>query len=576
MSSPPTAPPKAPAPESEGRPPRQSAVRRVLALLRNTWRGLTSMRTALILLFLLALAALPGALLPQRSLNQQLVDQYFADYPTLAPILDKGGFFDIFATPWFAAVYLLLMISLIGCLVPRNLDFVRAMRSDPVATPRNLARLPHHAAATVDEEPDAVLARVRTLLGGNRFRAWQRAERDEAAGVRTVSAEKGRLREAGNLVFHLSLVGLLVGLALGKLFGYEGQVIVLSGGNQFCNSSILGYDSFRAGLRVDGTELEPFCVRVDDFSAEYLANGQPDLYRAQIGYQSAEDVEAGDTTQWKPYDLQVNHPLRLDGARVYLLGHGYAPRFTVTWPDGQQRTGQIQWRPVDMTTMLSEGATKFERPGVTDPAQRQNSQIAVTGLFAPTSSGGQVITSVYPDLRNPQVAVDVLRGDLGLDDGRGQSIFSVDQAQVDSGALARVARANLLPGQSVTLDDGTQVRFDDVTPWVSLQVSHDPGQETVLIFAILLLAGLGVSLAVKRRRFWVRVVPTGDGRSEVRLGGLARTDQAGYGEEFDRLRVAILGEDHAFQEPADPAHQPESSGTPKPGEPTGSTDRGDT
>ncbi|GEL22142.1 cytochrome c biogenesis protein [Pseudonocardia sulfidoxydans NBRC 16205] len=579
MSSPPTAPPEAAAPESEGRPPRQSAARRVLAFLRNTWRGLTSMRTALILLFLLALAALPGALLPQRSLNQQLVDQYFTDYPTLAPILDKGGFFDVFATPWFAAIYLLLMISLIGCLVPRNLDFARAMRSDPVATPRNLARLPHHATATLDEAPDAVLARVRTLLGGNRFRAWQRAERDEPGGARTVSAEKGRLREAGNLVFHLSLVGLLVGLALGKLFGYEGQVIVLSGGSQFCNSSILGYDSFRAGLRVDGTELAPFCVRVDDFAADYLPNGQPDSYRAQIGYQTAEDVEAGDTTRWSSYDLRVNHPLRVDGARVYLLGHGYAPRFTVTWPDGQQRTGQIQWRPVDMTTMLSEGATKFERPGVTDPAQRQNSQLAVTGLFAPTSSGGQIITSVYPDLRNPQVAVDVLRGDLGLDDGRGQSIFSVDQAQVDSGALTRVARANLLPGESLTLDDGTQVRFDDVTPWVSLQVSHDPGQETVLIFAILLLAGLGVSLAVKRRRFWVRVVPAGDGRTEVRLGGLARTDQAGYGEEFDRLRAAVLGaanESHPPPEPSDPIHRPESSGTPETGEPTGPTDRGDT
>ncbi|WP_098957598.1 cytochrome c biogenesis protein ResB [Pseudonocardia sp. N23] len=575
-SSPPTAPPQAPVAEPEGRPPGPSAPLRVLALLRNTWRGLTSMRTALILLFLLALAALPGALLPQRSLNQQLVDQYFTDYPTLAPILDKGGFFDVFATPWFAAIYLLLMISLIGCLVPRNLDFVRAVRSDPVATPRNLARLPHHATATLDEDADAVLARVRGLLGGNRLRAWQRAERDEAGGVRTVSAEKGRLREAGNLVFHLSLVGLLVGLAVGKLFGYEGQVIVLSGGSQFCNSSILGYDSFRAGLRVDGTQLEPFCVRVDDFTADYLPNGQPESFRAQLGYQTAEDVEAGDTTRWTPYDLQVNHPLRVDGARVYLLGHGYAPRFTVTWPDGQQRTGQIQWRPVDMTTMLSEGATKFERPGVTDPAQRQTSQIAVTGLFAPTSSGGQVITSVYPDLRNPQVAVDVLRGDLGLDDGRGQSIFSVDQTQIDSGALTRVARSNLLPGESVTLDDGTRVRFDDVTPWVSLQVSHDPGQDTVLVFAILLLAGLGTSLAVKRRRFWVRLVPAADGRTEVRLGGLARTDQAGYGEEFDRLRAAILGVADPPSEPSDPHHQPESSGTPGTGDPTGATDRGDT
>ncbi|GJF05448.1 cytochrome c biogenesis protein ResB [Pseudonocardia sp. D17] len=542
MTSPPTAPPKSPVvAEGAPPPPGQSPIRRVLAFLRNTWRGLTSMRTALILLFLLALAALPGALLPQNSLNQQLVEQYKTDYPAIAPTLDRLGFFDVFSTPWFAAIYLLLMISLVGCLLPRNLDFLRTLRAAPVATPRNLGRLPHHAAVTVDEDTDAVLARVRTLLGGNRLTAWRTVERDETGGVRTVSAEKGHLREAGNLVFHLSLVGLLVGIALGKLFGYEGQVIVLTGGNQFCNSSILGYDSFRAGLRVDGTELAPFCVQVNDFTADYLPNGQPDTYRAQIGYQTAEDVEAGDASHWKPYELQVNHPLRLDGARVYLLGHGYAPQFTVTWPDGQQRTGVIQWRPVDQTTFLSEGATKFERPGVTDPTQRQDSGLAVTGLFAPTSSGGDVVTSIYPDLRNPEVAIDVMRGDLGLDDGRGQSIFTVDQSKVDSGALKQVARANLTPGQSVTLDDGTQVRFDSVTSWVSLQVSHDPGQESVLIFAILLLLGLGTSLAVKRRRFWVRLVPAGDGRTEVRLGGLARTDQAGYGEEFERLRAELLG-----------------------------------
>ncbi|MDT7776429.1 MAG: cytochrome c biosis protein, partial [Pseudonocardiales bacterium] len=40
----------------------------LVSFLRNTWRGLVSMRTALFLLFLLALAAMPGALLPQRSL----------------------------------------------------------------------------------------------------------------------------------------------------------------------------------------------------------------------------------------------------------------------------------------------------------------------------------------------------------------------------------------------------------------------------------------------------------------------------------------------------------------------------
>jgi cytochrome c biogenesis protein len=363
-----------------------------------------------------------------------------------------------------------------------------------------------------------------------------RAEGD----TRTVSAERGRLREVGNLVFHLSLLGVLVAFAVGKLFGYEGQVIVLADGGQFCNTGILGYDSFRAGARVDGTELEPFCVRVDGFTATYEADGQPDSFRAPIGYQTAADLAAG-TDAWRPGDLAVNHPLRTDGSRVYLLGHGYAPRFTVTFPDGQQRTGETQWRPVDQATLLSEGATKFSRPGVTDEARRRATQLAVTGLLAPTTSGGAVVTSVFPALEDPEVAVDVLRGDLGLDDGRGQSIFTVDRSGLDDGTLTRVARKNMRPGDEITLDDGTRVRFDGVRDWVSLQVSHDPAQGWVLVFAVLVLVGLMLSLSVRRRRFWARLTPQGDG-THVELGGLARTDRAGYGEEFDRLRAELLEE----------------------------------
>jgi cytochrome c biogenesis protein len=514
-----------------------------LSLLRNTWRGLTSMRTALVLLFLLALAALPGALLPQRTLNQQLVDKYFTDHPTLAPLLDKLRFFDVFAAPWFAAVYLLLMVSLVGCLLPRTVEQLRGLRSPPVATPRNLDRLPHAAAATVPASANEVEARVRA-----RLRRWRGEWRDEPGGVRTLSAERGQLREVGNLVFHLSLLGLLVAFAAGKLFGYEGQVIVLSGGGQFCNTGILGYDSFRPGLRVDGTELEPFCVRVDDFTATYEPNGQPASYTAGIGYQTAADLAAG-AQAWRPTTISVNHPLRTDGSRVYLLGHGYAPRFTVTWPDGTQRTGEIQWRPVDQATLLSEGATKFARPGITDEQQRRTSQLAVTGLLAPTSSGGQVVTSVFPALEDPEVAVDVLRGDLGLDDGRGQSIFTVDRSGLDNGTLTRVARQNMRPGDEITLDDGTRVRFDDVRDWVSLQISHDPAQGWVLAFALLALAGLLLSLTVRRRRFWVRLRPGADGTTRVELGGLARTDRAGYGEEFDRLRAELLDVEDARSRP---------------------------
>jgi cytochrome c biogenesis protein len=518
-----------------------------LAFVRNTWRGLVSMRTALVLLFLLALAALPGALLPQRSLNPAKITAYRTQHPTLGPVLDRLGFFDVFASPWFAAIYLLLFVSLIGCLGPRTLEYARACRAAPVATPRNLGRLPHHARATLDQPPAEAVAAVRGRLRGWRVTVGEPDDAD--AGEYTVSAEKGYLREAGNLMFHLALLGLLAAFAAGKLFGYEGQVIVLTGGNQFCNSGILGYDSFTAGSLVDGTALDPFCVKVDTSENRYLPDGQPAHYRANIGYQAGADLDAGPTGPWRPYPLEVNSPLRVAGSRVYLLGTGYAPTFTVTFPDGATRTQTTQWRPADQTTMLSEGVTKFDRPGLPDEAARRRNQLAVTGLLAPTTSGGPVITSVYPAPLRPEVAVDVLRGDLGLDDGRGQSIFEVSQSQMASGALTRVARKNLFPGQSLRLDDGTTVRFDGVTNWVNLQVSHDPAQDFVLVFAVLILLGLGVSLTVRRRRFWARVTADGPGRSVMEIGGLARTDQVGYGEEFARLRADLVGDSEAGTRP---------------------------
>ena len=247
-------------------PPGPRPARRVLATLRNTWRGLTSMRTALILLFLLAVAALPGAVLPQRTPSPNAVTDYFEQYPRLAPVLDAVGMFDVFATPWFAAIYLLLFVSLIGCLLPRSLEHVRTLRGEAVSVPRNLARLPHHAQSTADDDPDAVVERAR-----RRLRGWRVAVRSEPDGVRTLSAEKGALREVGNLVFHLSLIALLGGIAVGKLFGYEGQVIVIADGSEFCNSGIYAYDSFRPGLQVDGTGLDPFCLRVRHVVSPELA-----------------------------------------------------------------------------------------------------------------------------------------------------------------------------------------------------------------------------------------------------------------------------------------------------------------
>ncbi|WP_460402028.1 cytochrome c biogenesis protein ResB [Actinophytocola sediminis] len=495
------------------------------------------MRTALFLLFLLALAAMPGALLPQRDLNAVKVDEFIAANGWWGTLLGDLGFYDVYASVWFSAIYLLLFVSLVGCLTPRTFEYLRALRARPVITPRNLARLPHHRQGDTDQDVAEVMRAAR-----QRLRGWRIEERTEADGAVSISAERGYLRETGNLVFHFAMLGLIVALALGKMFSYEGQVVVLADGAEFCNSGTFAYDSFSPGLRVDGTELNEFCVRVNGFNAHYLANGQADFFRADIEYQVGDDLT---TNTWRPYPLEVNDPLRIAGDRVYLLGNGYAPTFTITFPNGEQRTQTVQWRPVDQLTYLSEGATKFDPPGVTDPAQRREQQLAVTGLFAPTAAlQGDLLGSAFPDLRDPAVAIDVMRGDLGTNSGRGQSIFEIDQSLVDEGKLERVARANLRPGEEVRLDDGTVVRFDDVERFAYLQVSHDPAQVWVLGFAVLLVLGLCTSLLIKRRRVWVRATPgtgeDGDRRTVVLLGGLARTDQAGYGEEFGRIADDLL------------------------------------
>ncbi|MEV6767796.1 cytochrome c biogenesis protein ResB [Nocardia sp. NPDC051030] len=528
----------APAP---ARPPRQSLPQRAIALLRNTWRGLTSMRTALMLLFLLALAAIPGALLPQRSLNKGKVDQYIADRPTLGPWMDRFQLFDVFSSFWFTAIYVLLFVSLVGCILPRVLDHYRALRTPPVKAPRNLSRLPHHYSGSDTATPDEVIERARKELRGWRT-VVQPGTRE---GEITLSAEKGYTREAGNLVFHLALVGLLAAIAIGKLFGYEGNVVVIANdGPGFCTTTPAVFDSFRAGNVNDGTGLTPLCVRVKDFKADYLPNGQAEMFTSNIQYQAGKDLNS-DT--WRDTAIQVNHPLRIAGDRVYLQGHGFAPKFTVTFPNGQTRTESIQWKPDDATTFLSSGVLRIDPPGGMYPSEeeRRKHQIAIQGLFAPTALlHGSLLTSRYPAMTDPMVAVDVYRGDTGLDTGRAQSLFSLDPEMIKQGRLTKEQRVNLKPGDAATLSDGTKVTFDGAEEFVNLQVSHDPAQQWVLISAVTMMAGLLVSLLVKRRRIWLRVYPQADGdekrRTVVEMAGLARTDQAGWGGEFDRLRARLL------------------------------------
>ncbi|MGC4804905.1 cytochrome c biogenesis protein ResB [Micromonospora sp. DT233] len=516
--------------------PQRRRPNRLLALLRNSWRQLTSMRTALILLFLLAVAAIPGSVLPQRGVNIEKVNEFFVEHPELAPKLDRLGAFEVFGSVWFSAIYLLLFASLIGCIIPRLRDHVRALRTRPPAAPKRLERLPQHAELTgVDTDAEAVAAELRR-------RRWRVVVRGTE-----VSAEKGYLKETGNLLFHTSLIAVLLGVALGSWYGWHGNKLLVAGAeNQFCNTR-QQYAEADLGPQVDYADLPPFCLSLTGFDARFLESTQPEFYRATV-----EVEEIGGSTRTESF--AVNSPLRLDGANVYLLGHGYAPVLRYTDRYGKTQTSSFPFLTSGDATLTSEGLASFPDVNVDPVTGRRdpNLQVAFEGLYLPTApQQGPFNRSEFPAERNPAVVLVAYRGNLGLDAGIPGSVYQLDQRQVTNGKLKQVGDKKLAVGEKWTLDDGSVLEFVGTKPYVTLSVRHDPGSTLLLVSSAVLLVGLMGSLFGKRRRVWFRVTPAPaapasgsptSGSSLVEAGGLPRTDYPGFADEFAQLVAAIGGD----------------------------------
>jgi cytochrome c biogenesis protein len=506
-------------------PPTRPSGRGPIPVIRGFWRRLTSMRTALLLLALLALAAIPGTLIPQRSLDPVQVDSYLAAHPHLGRFMDKLSLFNVFASPWFAAIYLLLFVSLIGCLIPRIRLHAKALRRRPPNAPRNLMRMTASTQWTTEESVEEFATRTRSLLRRTRWRADLRREDD---GVVTVASEKGYLRETGNLIFHVSLVALLVGIALGGLYGYKGTKLLTKGAG-FANARE-SYDVFQPSKLFSDSQLAPFSFTLDHFDAKYTSTGEPTDFDAYINYKSSPDAAA------KTYDLRVNHPLDVAGAKVFLVGHGYAIDLRITDPTGNVVTSaDVPFLP-DNAQFVSHGVVKM--PSVCTPVSSRCpvDQLGLTGFFYPTAAVTATgdFSSSNPALNNPLLVLQAWKGDLGLSTGVPQSVYSLDVA-----SLKPYQNAQLTSGDSWRLKNGMTVKVLGIHQWATFQIAHEPGKTTVLVAAILIIAGLLGSLRVRRRRFWIRAVPVtaadGTASTVVTAAGLARTDVGGFVHELDDL-----------------------------------------
>lgn len=512
-----------------------------LETLRWAWRQLTSMRTALLLLLLLAVAAIPGSIVPQRGVDARAVEAFQARNPDLSPWLDRLGVFSTYTSPWFSAIYLLLMVSLVGCVLPRTRVYLKALRARPPRAPRNFERLPASATFETDADVDTVLEVARTSLRGPRLLPTRidvvrpGAADGPGGGAGEVRAERGYLRELGNLVFHTSIVAVLVGVAAGALWGYRGAAIVTQG-DGFANV-LTQYDEFSSGALFDTDDLPPFSLQLDRmvtrFWTEGPQRGAPRLFRASGTYRAGVDGPE------RPYEIRVNHPLSVDGSSVFLVGQGYAPVVRVTDARGEVVfDGAVPFLPSDGT---------YASNGVIKVPDAQPEQLGFQGFFLPTavSNGDEEASiSAFPGAVNPLLGLFVFRGDLGIDDGLPQSVYVLDKEglQQYKNADGSNFRVSLSPGQTADLSDGGTIEFVDLTLFARFQIASTPLVWLPLGGISVGIVGLVLSLAVRPRRTWVRARRVGS-RTLVEVAALDRVPRDDLGtsleELLERLRAGL-------------------------------------
>ncbi|NQU36677.1 MAG: cytochrome c biogenesis protein ResB [Actinobacteria bacterium] len=500
--------------------------------LRWMWRQLTSMRTALLLLFLLAIGSIPGSILPQQPVQPGEVTRYIADNPGLGDFFQAIGFFNVFSAPWYVAIYLLLLVSLVGCIIPRTRLHWKAMRSTPPKAPSRLSRLAESSAWQAGASAPAPQDVLNEAAEGLKAKRWRVHVTDFDGLTGAVSAEKGYLRETGNLIFHVALLVLLLAVALGGMFGWRGQALVIEG--EGFSNTITQYDSFNAGRLVDSGNLPPFSFALNSFTATFQEEGDqqgaPRTFEADVTYRDSPEATPAQQT------VEVNSPLVVDGAKAFLVGHGYAPVIEVKNPQGQV----IYEAP----TVFLQTDGNFTSNGVVKLPDN-DPQLGFQALFLPTAAVDEVRgpISTFPDLLDPAIFLSAWEGDLGLDDGTPQNVYRMNTSN-----MTQLGIKAIRPGESWEIPGGRgTVSLTGVKQYAVFDVAYDPARFYALAGSIFAILGLMLSLFVPRRRVFVRVTQRkhdaaagrGATSAEIEVAGLSRTDEAGLKPAVEEIAAIV-------------------------------------
>lgn len=326
---------------------------------------------------------------------------------------------------------------------------------------------------------------------------------DPKGGGRNLYADRNRFAPLGTVVAHAAFVVILFGVLVTNSFGYTD-----SGFNVPIGQRVeIGHDT---GLSVEALA----------FTDVYNPDGTPQDYASEL-------VLYRDGAPVAEKTIRVNSPLTHDGVTINQASFGIAADLRVAGPDGAQLptlSVPLQWQTPD--ARHTYGSIELPDQGLE--------------VYVVTAASGQVDSDIAPG----QAELEIYR--LGED-------VPVDQRIIDQNTPAELA--------------GLTFTFDRERRYTGLIVSQDPGEPWVWTGCLLLVLGTCWTMFLRHRRIWVRVHPTTDGGSEIRLASPDRPD-SGFQRQFHAVVTALADTPSPVPAGASPtegvSRAPGSAGTTDP------------
>ena len=473
------------------------------------YKWLRSMRTAMIMLLLLAVASIMGTLVPQIGPAPQNVQGFIDKYPTLGPLFDRLEFFDLYGSWWFQLLVVFLLARLVSCILPRTKAIIKRMTASPQkSSEAALRRLPNHVEVKTTLDQKAALEASRAVLKGRGFKAKELPDTDGTQ----LFARKGRWGEVGSLFFHYSIILMIVAAVFGKLYGFEGAAYIIEG--QRWVEGHLNYDQLQEGKMFRPNDPHRgFEIQVNDFTALYHddENYFPKDYITDL-------TVIDDGVVVKEQKIRVNTKLIYKGVKFYQSSYGWAPHLTITKNITNDAGVVEEDLMYDAPTIFFGDAyvanRTFSIPANPDPSDLD--QLWVDAQFSPDL-----------DPKNLQPRSPYL-------DQRALSVrLMVGPSQRE------VGQNFILPGvEKTTIGDYT-ISMPEVKEWTGLQINSDPGVLYVYIAFTMMVLGIVTAFYISHRRMWVLAVAEDPANptkgTTLLIGGIAEKNKDTFTMQFEKL-----------------------------------------